>query len=61
MKDLWKKPVNELTVKDSVNLQLQMTAAVVAIGIVLLGGVAVTEKALAWKRNRKTEEKTEEK
>lgn len=61
MKDLWNKPVNELTVKDSVNLQLQMTAAVVAIGIVLLGGVAVTEKALAWKRNRKTEEKTEEK
>lgn len=59
MKDLWNKPVNELTVKDSVNLQLQMTAVVVTIGIVLLGGAALTEKALAWKRNRKNEEKTE--
>lgn len=60
MSDLWNKPVNELTVKDSVNLQLQMTAIVAAVGIVLLGGAALTEKALAWKRNRKSE-KTEEK
>lgn len=61
MKDFWNKPVNELTVKDFVNLQLQMTAAVVAVGIVLLGGAALTEKALAWKRSRKNEKKTEEK
>lgn len=61
MKDLRNKPVNELTVKDSVNLQLQMTAVVVVVGIVLLGGAVVTEKTLAWKRNRKTNEKTEEK
>ena len=56
MNDLWNKPVNELTVGDSLKLQLQITAVVAAFGVVVFGGATLVEKTKTWKKNRKAKQ-----
>ena len=63
MSDLWNKPVNELSAKESVKLQLQITAAVCVIGVAVAGFATAANKASTWNTNRKAKkiETTEEK
>ena len=53
MKDLYNKPVNELTVKDSLKIQAQLTAAFVVVGGLLIGASVVAERVHSWRKAKK--------
>jgi len=56
--ELWNKPVNELTGKESVKMQLQISAVMLGIGAVAIG--ALHGHLIHWNARRKDNKKTEE-
>jgi hypothetical protein len=56
---LWNKPVNELTVADSVKINLVAIGVVVGSIAALAATATAAEKFQAWKANRRQSKTTE--
>lgn len=60
MNEAWNKPINELTAKESIGIQLQATAfelTATGVGIAVSTGVSA---ALRWNRTRRANKNIEE-